>query len=576
MYIKRLYLKNFKKFEELQVYFNKNSNLIIGENNIGKTTIFDALLLWKMAYDSLISYNGKDLLKKSNWNSMNITFTKLQMFRIVNARDLFLDHKKNAIVSLLISNETEDFELKIEMQIPGIEDSYIRFKNSSTLNEFKRFAEYAKKLNIKLKDMISISVTKPLFFISKHEIFYNKVIIEKYSYLGKNYEILRNKIIQTIENEKFDYLEDKLTNVTDKKFKIRFKNIRNKENSEYIKLTVKEEDKKEVDISLIGSGLLHLLEIFSSLYVKQKYKNALNVLLLDEPDSHIHSKLQSRLINELRNDTDRQVFIISHNDRIILKPNFDEIIYLIDEKIDNKNIFTSNKEEFFQIRNELADEFYKLEQEYWDDIDTTKHTIFVEGLSDKIILEKAFEYFAPEFLQDIKIEEGGGYNFVKNKILSWHYSGVAKKAIAIFDYDTLKAIEEISQQINQYKNTKILKLSDYKTKNLIEIFKHGIKIPFAIEELFDLNFCEYFNSQNWLTRKDNILDYNKHLLGIDKSFIQFLDEKNVGKNLRLYILNKVDKYKKEQASKYICNNGNKDDFKVLEKLVSDIKDFLYD
>lgn len=49
--IKSITIKNFKSVTELKVNCNERFNVIIGENNIGKTTIFEAIHLCKMCYD---------------------------------------------------------------------------------------------------------------------------------------------------------------------------------------------------------------------------------------------------------------------------------------------------------------------------------------------------------------------------------------------------------------------------------------------------------------------------------------------------------------------------------------------
>ena len=77
MYIKQIILNNFKSYENFEFNVNKKFNVIIGENNIGKTTIFDSILLWGMAYKLLITADGKTFYKKTQSNSMNINFNKL-------------------------------------------------------------------------------------------------------------------------------------------------------------------------------------------------------------------------------------------------------------------------------------------------------------------------------------------------------------------------------------------------------------------------------------------------------------------------------------------------------------------
>ena len=42
-YIKTLHIKGFKKFSELTVPFNEHMNILVGENEAGKSTILEAI-----------------------------------------------------------------------------------------------------------------------------------------------------------------------------------------------------------------------------------------------------------------------------------------------------------------------------------------------------------------------------------------------------------------------------------------------------------------------------------------------------------------------------------------------------
>ena len=54
MYISKLTLKKFKCFDEVSINFDPNFNLIIGENNSGKSTIFEAFRLWQIAFNKFL------------------------------------------------------------------------------------------------------------------------------------------------------------------------------------------------------------------------------------------------------------------------------------------------------------------------------------------------------------------------------------------------------------------------------------------------------------------------------------------------------------------------------------------
>ena len=132
-------------------------------------------------------------------------------------------------------------------------------------------------------------------------------------------EVLRNKIKDNILN-----VQEHINNVMGKDYQIVEKQ---KDDKTYISIKV---DGK--NIFSYGSGFLQLAEIFSSLeYVEPE----IYLLLIDEPDSHLHAKLQRRLINELRTLTNSQLLIISHNDRFLKEVDEEEILFMTESAKEN-------------------------------------------------------------------------------------------------------------------------------------------------------------------------------------------------------------------------------------------------
>ena len=43
MILKELHLKNFRGYEDATIKFNENLNVVIGKNDVGKSTILDAM-----------------------------------------------------------------------------------------------------------------------------------------------------------------------------------------------------------------------------------------------------------------------------------------------------------------------------------------------------------------------------------------------------------------------------------------------------------------------------------------------------------------------------------------------------
>jgi hypothetical protein len=67
----------------------------------------------------------------------------------------------------------------------------------------------------------------------------------------------------------------------------------------------------------LGSGTLQIIVILLNLYAPEKTRD-LNLILFDEPDSHIHRDIQKRLIDTvLRFSTNTQIFLTTHNETLI-------------------------------------------------------------------------------------------------------------------------------------------------------------------------------------------------------------------------------------------------------------------
>lgn len=90
MHIKEIKIKNFKSFKKLSFETNRKFNVIIGENNIGKSTVFEAILLWKNCYDRIVN-SKKTGFYKIDGVSNYIPFGELSFLRLINDTDLFFE-----------------------------------------------------------------------------------------------------------------------------------------------------------------------------------------------------------------------------------------------------------------------------------------------------------------------------------------------------------------------------------------------------------------------------------------------------------------------------------------------------
>jgi AAA15 family ATPase/GTPase len=368
MKINSLTLKHFKTYKEVKINCNQDFNIIIGPNNIGKTTIIESILLWQACFKLFIND------RKSNkfyigTKDKYLSFKDLYFIRMTNDRDIFNSSHKIATIKLEIEINNEVLDLGFNISKPEtIKDAYFKINYRDSSVGFKRLTEILIEKGILLQDFIFIYQTKPISQIIKDEPFYNQAQIIKKISLAKSYELIRNKIFRTRNEENapinwFNTLENKIEKILGEKFSIICLN-NDFDNEEYVKINIKQGNKKAVEISLMGSGFLQVIEIFSTLQFIKNRENCINIVLIDEPDSHIHSDLQINLLNEIQTEDKLQSFVITHNDRLIdtILEN-GNVLFINDESKQIGIIEPTTKDDFDYIKNQLASKIHNLKKD---------------------------------------------------------------------------------------------------------------------------------------------------------------------------------------------------------------------
>jgi predicted ATP-dependent endonuclease of OLD family len=388
MRIKEIAINNFKAYKTVSFDCNDEFNFIVGENNVGKSTLLEAIELWKVSFDKLIQVNGRQFYGQAS--PSYLAFESLYFLRLRDDNDIFNEPwRRELSITITFKNLEETYPLKIILEKPGITNSYFRIKYDIT--HFNRFKEIVLGFGLSLRDAIFVYQTRPIFHSIKNEPFYNNAQLLKKISLGKSHEVIRNKILKSEKPDiKFQTLENRLNKIFNSSFSIRFKN-RNKQDEEFVRLTIQEQGKKEVEISLVGSGMLQIIEIFSTLEFINRREHCVNLLLIDEPDSHIHSNLQSNLLDELKENTNYQTFLVSHNDRLINKAGDGELFFINSKSILRGKISSLPVSSYSSVSNELANKLFSLSE-----IEKQKIIIITEGKTDKLLIETAFSKLNPE------------------------------------------------------------------------------------------------------------------------------------------------------------------------------------
>ena len=365
MHISKITIENFKSIEKLDIYPNEYFNVIIGENNQGKTTIFEALQLWHRCYKRYIQTNGKDFYTGDN---LYLPFKDLNFLRLTNDIDLFQKAPNICKIGLTLRRDDQESTLTFEISRPKvIANAYYRIRKAQK-RQFQNFAANMRDKGLRLTDAIFIYQTSPVSSVLANEPFMNKGQVTKKIVRGKSQEVLRNKIRYHSNPER---LRNQISEVLDRNVSFNLKNGNRLETDEYINLQVREEG-RELDLYLQGSGLLQVAEIFATI----DYLDAeLNILLIDEPDSHIHAALQRRLLGKMKELEGCQTFIISHNDVFVSQVENGELFYLNRDAKVNKKL--EPVEDFDLIKQDFGSPILSLEK-----LNEASRIVFVEGSDD--------------------------------------------------------------------------------------------------------------------------------------------------------------------------------------------------
>ena len=318
-------LTRFKQFKETEVRLQPFS-ILMGENNSGKTTVLQALwlALSGLHQGKLIGIDRKTLQTK-------ISSTGFPMYEIpfVPQEDFSgLFYKR-----ILREGQTYDENSGALLEIMDEKQNRYRLH----LRELFRCLNF--KLLTPAQEIQNPTVQNyaPLFisgFSGLHfqeERLYPAILEAKIS-SGDTSGIIRNIILDLKQNapEKYHYMETLLDN----EFGFRIKDIRFEENDErYVYSEYEEREKLDavgLEFGSSGSGMMQILQMIAVIlrYCPEKTK----VVLIDEPEMHLHENLQIRFVEILRNmqkELGIQMILSTHSSAVIRNAEPEEVIPMI-------------------------------------------------------------------------------------------------------------------------------------------------------------------------------------------------------------------------------------------------------
>jgi predicted ATPase len=349
MHIQKIQIKNFKAFQDVTINLNSDVNIFTGKNNSGKTTILEAVALWHECFNKLINQEGQTTIntfweeerdsKTATINSRKyFLLNEINSIRSANFVDIFHQQERNNKIEIQAFLKHEKINLEI-----GFEISFLGLSYSIRLLNVKSYDLQGLETNfigfgnifVNFPFPIGLYYASPVSTIRQQEKFVtNPQILESVQF-RQSVSVIRNRLYSLYRNQQDlslyqNFLTDLAYILFDHQQKIEF----------YINSDIRQDTRvivdfkihprdTEKDIALLGSGTLQIIEILLNLYSPEQNTD-FNLILLDEPDSHIHYDIQKRLLIILTKFSQQrnQLLITTHNEALIRSSELSHLFHL--------------------------------------------------------------------------------------------------------------------------------------------------------------------------------------------------------------------------------------------------------
>lgn len=345
--LEKIKLVRFKKFESTEIEL-KPFTVFMGENSSGKTSVLQGinLALHLFSKNNYINWNNE---KGASIRNKGIGLSDVPGIPLSDFRDIYYNkisrgslNKKlgdgsiGATISLVDSNKNN-----YRLQISSLFGTF-NFKCISQKEDFNSQPELQDYEPLYISGFVGLLPTEERAF---------PMALQNRLETGRISTIIRNLLLDTKLNVPTNY--KKLQERMKKDFNFDINEPYFNEKSDlYITSTYNEtisENQVDFDFNSSGSGFMQILQILAPIYRFCPHK--CKIVLLDEPDAHLHPNLQVTLANalqEIQKELSIQIIISTHSTSIIRQSSALEIVPITSKKSYLKPLVNS-----IEVENEI-------------------------------------------------------------------------------------------------------------------------------------------------------------------------------------------------------------------------------
>lgn len=393
MYITKVKIENFKSLKHFEFEPNNGMNILVGNNNQGKSTILEAMHLALTGF-----YRGKYIRSTITQDMFNIDCVNAYIEGINKNKETLLPELSieiffdNAPELQGTNNSENDDKASIMFKIcfdSCYEKEYMDFVGKGNINTLP--IEYYKVTWCSAADNDSEMTTKfiPIKSVlidtsetnlrNSSDSCISRIIKEKLEEkeiidISQTYREVREQFINSPTITK---VNKRLSDDTHLMGNVIQMDVEMLNKSEWEKSIVTKVN--SIPFDNIGKGEQASLKIELSLTNKKAEKAG--IILLEEPENHLTYSKLNKLLCDIENfNNDKQFFITTHSSFVINKLGLNKLILLQNQNILRFNDLEENTQDFFMKKPGYDTLRFLL----------CNKAILVEGDADELVVQKAF------------------------------------------------------------------------------------------------------------------------------------------------------------------------------------------